>query len=242
MRSTKPSVTLKSFKDLKSVQGTWTSRSEQTPLHDTTIPPVMSEPEAHDDAEDLFLEAMADVQRLTPDEHEKCLEKIAPGGRNRCPAKDAESDGMEELARLLDSGEGFVVANTPEYIEGTGYNVSPSVARRLHEGHYAIEAFIDLHGYTVDTAWGACDAFIREALKTGKRAVLIVHGRGLSSPGVPVLKTKIEEWLTRGPWRKWVIAFSSAQSYDGGLGATYVLLRRQPLTKRLRKNRENTKK
>jgi DNA-nicking Smr family endonuclease len=69
----------------------------------------------------------------------------------------------------------------------------------------------------------------------GKRSVLIVHGRGLSSPSKPVLKAKVYEWLTSGQWRKWVIAFSSARSYDGGTGATYVLLRQRPLTKRFRK-------
>jgi DNA-nicking Smr family endonuclease len=36
--------------------------------------------------------------------------------------------------------------------------------------------------------------------------------------------------------RKWVIAFSSARSCDGGAGATYVLLRQRPLTMRFRKN------
>jgi len=65
---------------------------------------------------------------------------------------------------------------------------------------------------------------------SGKRAVLIVHGRGLSSPGEPVLKNKVREWLTRTAWRKWVIAFTSAQSYDGGTGATYVLLRHRPIS------------
>ncbi|MBI5583339.1 MAG: Smr/MutS family protein [Deltaproteobacteria bacterium] len=63
----------------------------------------------------------------------------------------------------------------------------------------------------------------------------MIHGRGISSPGDPVLKTKVVEWLTRSHWRKWVIAFSSAQSYDGGAGATYVLFRHRRLAKGPRK-------
>jgi len=49
------------------------------------------------------------------------------------------------------------------------------------------------------------------------------------------LKTNLYRWLTCGPWRKWVLAFTSARLCDGGAGATYVLLRQRPLTKRFRK-------
>ncbi|MGD0625276.1 MAG: Smr/MutS family protein, partial [Thermodesulfobacteriota bacterium] len=77
--------------------------------------------------------------------------------------------------------------------------------------------------------------FLKWAVMTGKRGVLIIHGRGLSSPQEPVLKEKVIEWLTRGPWRKWVIAYASARLCDGGAGATYVLLRRRPVSKRLKR-------
>jgi DNA-nicking Smr family endonuclease len=81
----------------------------------------------------------------------------------------------------------------------------------------------------------ALEGFLGEAIASGKRAVLVVHGRGLSSPGKPILKAKVLEWLIYGPWRKWVIAFASARPCDGGAGATYVLLRRRPSTRRFRK-------
>jgi DNA-nicking Smr family endonuclease len=77
--------------------------------------------------------------------------------------------------------------------------------------------------------------FLKRAIITGKRGVLIIHGRGLSSPSEPILKEKVIEWLTHGPWRKWVIAYASARLCDGGAGATYVLLRRRPISKRLKK-------
>jgi DNA-nicking Smr family endonuclease len=77
---------------------------------------------------------------------------------------------------------------------------------------------------------------LKWAVTTGKNGVLVIHGRGLSSPEEPKLKGKVVEWLTRGPWRKWVVAYASARSCDGGAGATYVLLRRYPATRRLRKS------
>ncbi len=134
------------------------------------------------------------------------------------------------------SGRGFVVADTPEYIEGTGYRVSPRMAERLHRGEFAIQAPIDLHGLGVEEARLAFDDFLRESVIRNRRSLLVIHGRGLSSQGEPVLKARLTEWLTRGPWRKWVIAYASARLCDGGAGATYVLLRPRPVTKRHKKD------
>jgi DNA-nicking Smr family endonuclease len=153
------------------------------------------------------------------------------------PEVHRNKDDVETLKKLKDLvkyGEGFNISDTPEYIEGTGYHVHPSVARRLHRGDFSIQAYVDLHGLVVDDAKEIFDKFLKWAVTTGKRGVLIVHGRGLSSPSEPVLKKKVIEWLTHGLWRKWIIAYSSARLCDGGAGATYVLLRKQPVSKRLK--------
>jgi len=64
--------------------------------------------------------------------------------------------------------------------------------------------------------------------------VLIIHGRGLTSPGQPVLKKMVFNWLSRGPLRRYILAFTSARACDGGAGATYVLLRKRPWSKKKR--------
>jgi DNA-nicking Smr family endonuclease len=92
---------------------------------------------------------------------------------------------------------------------------------------------VDLHGLLAEDAKEVFEKFLKWAVTTGKTGVLIIHGRGLSSPSEPVLKKKVVEWLTRGPWRKWVAAYCSARICDGGAGATYVLLRLRPVSKRL---------
>jgi DNA-nicking Smr family endonuclease len=135
------------------------------------------------------------------------------------------------------SGEGFTISDTSEYMEGIGYGVKHEIAQRLHRGDFSVQDHLDLHGLSAQEAFEAFEAFMKEALLLGKRAVLIVHGRGLSSRDMPVLKVKVKEWLTSGAWRKWVVAFTSARACDGGAGATYVLLRAQPVTKRHRKKR-----
>ena len=175
---------------------------------------------------------MADVTRIPRSE------RIPGSPQARSPADfDADSDTMalEALEKLVRHGKGFIVAQTPEYIEGKADRVYPRVLERLHRGDFSIQAHIDLHGLTVESANEAFEKFLKASISTGKQTVLVVHGRGLSSPVKPILKTKVQEWLSRGPWRKWVIAFSSARPCDGGAGATYVLLRRRPLTKRFLK-------
>ncbi|MDO9351805.1 MAG: Smr/MutS family protein, partial [Deltaproteobacteria bacterium] len=144
---------------------------------------------------------------------------------------------LKRLEDLIHYGTGFHVADTPEYIEGTGYHIHPEIARRLHRGEFSIQAHLDLHGLIAEDAKEAFDQIIKWAVTHGKTGVLVTHGRGLSSPAEPVLKRKVEEWLTRGPWRKWVVAYTSARLCDGGAGATYVLLRQRPVSKRLKLNR-----
>ena len=83
----------------------------------------------------------------------------------------------------------------------------------------------------VEEAKEAFEEFMKEAIINGDSCVLIVHGRGLSSKQEPVLKSKVKEWLEKGPYRKYVLAYSSARPCDGGLGATYVLLSSKPIRK-----------
>ncbi|MGA2330521.1 MAG: Smr/MutS family protein [Syntrophales bacterium] len=198
------------------------SKSELEPARDPEI------------EEQVFLEAVQDVKPMQQDK------RAANNIRSRPPETVKESPEtaiVGQLTNLVKYGEGFVISDTPEYIEGTGYDVHPEFAGRLHRGDFSIQAHVDFHGQSVAEAKKTFEEFLNGAVKLGKRAVLIIHGRGLSSPGEPLLKNNVHEWLTRGHWRKWVIAFSSAQSYDGGAGATYVLLRQRPVSKHARKGR-----
>ena len=180
----------------------------------------------------LFNEAMADVTPLICDRHWRPpqLRKIRPASPS-----DDDNEAMRALKRLIQTGRGFIIAQTAEYMEATSPGIGPEIARRLHRGRYAIQDNLDLHGLTAAEADKTMHLFIHRALKKGYRAVLIVHGRGLTSPCKPVLKKKVLEWLTKGPLRRHVIALASARACDGGAGATYVLLRRKPMTKRMRK-------
>jgi len=183
------------------------------------------------DEERIFREAMEGVKTL----REGKYVEPAPPSIGEVTRKNGKDEDLEILTNLVKYGEGFVISDTTEYIEGTGYRVRPEIARRLHRGEFSIQAHIDLHGMNVGEAEAAFEDFLRDSIDRGRKGILVIHGRGLSSPAEPVLKTKVVKWLTTGPWRKWVTAYSSARSCDGGTGATYVMLRHRPVTKRQKK-------
>jgi len=190
-----------------------------------------------DQEEQLFHEAMEGVHPLAREHVVAEHGETKPAARPRYVTEDEAIS--QQLARLVDHGEGFIVSDTPEYIEGTGYNVCQEFARRLHRGDFSIQAHIDLHGLNAEYAKEAFESFLKSAVNSGKNAVLIIHGRGLSSPGEAILKNKVREWLSQSYWLKRVVAYTSAQSHDGGAGATYVLLRHRPVSKKSGKRKSS---
>ncbi len=223
----KSSGSFQPFRHLKNMLRCHAIRVEELPAERIVL--TDEDPQACEPDQRLFEKAMADVTPLSKES------QIPPERIAKPPVKPPilESDEtLTALRELVQTGRGYRVADTPEYIEGTGHRVPLGIARQLHRGVFTIQAHIDLHGMTVATAREAVDTFMHDAVRRGYNAVLIVHGRGLSSPAEPVLKTKVVHWLTRGTWRKWTMAYASARPCDGGAGATYVLLRNTPLTKR----------
>ena len=120
----------------------------------------------------------------------------------------------------MESGEELLFARS---------GLQRSTFRRLRSGDFALEAELDLHGYTSSEAGIHVIAFLNEAQDHGWRCVRIIHGKGLGSGNRgPVLKGKVNKWLRQ--WNE-VLAFVSTRQIDGGTGAVYVLLsknRHQP--------------
>jgi DNA-nicking Smr family endonuclease len=224
MKSSKSSHSFKSFRDLEILV-----KNKSLPARRDGVQKNREMDRSPESEEKLFNDAMEGVKPIPRD---KTIRRIVHVELPETTRNREDAEALEKLTNLVRYGTGFTVSDTPEYVEGTGYNVSPSIAKRLHQGDFSIQAHVDLHGLRVDDAKETFEAFLDWAVTTGRRGVLIVHGRGLSSPAEPVLKNKVKEWLTRGPWRKWVVAYCSARKCDGGAGATYVLLRQRPVSKR----------
>lgn len=101
--------------------------------------------------------------------------------------------------------------------------VQPNMLRRMRRGEYNVQAELDLHRMTRDTARQEVANFLHRCVQQHIRYVRIVHGKGHGSPGkIPVLKTHVNHWLQQ---RDEILAFCSARPKDGGTGAIYVLLK-----------------
>jgi DNA-nicking Smr family endonuclease len=183
------------------------------------------------DASTLFLDAVADVRPLDPGARAR-VDGPAPAS----PARAVSSPDAEALATLCDLITGsapFDISDSDEYLEGAMVGLDPRLLRRLRNGEFAFQAHLDLHGMTSEEARRAVERFLTQAYQSGKRCVLIVHGRGHNSKDqIPVLKSRLATWLARGRWARLILAFTSARPCDGGAGALYVLLRRQRNAKR----------
>jgi DNA-nicking Smr family endonuclease len=140
------------------------------------------------------------------------------------------SEEAEVLAALSDlvSGVGnFDLTETDEYVEGARVGLDPRLLTRLRRGEFAVQDHIDLHGMIQPDAKLALQHFVIKSVGKGIRTVLVVHGRGLGSPGGrPILKHAAAQWLSHGEIGAHVHAFATAKAQDGGAGAMYVLLRR----------------
>jgi DNA-nicking Smr family endonuclease len=178
--------------------------------------------------EDMFADEMRGVVGLAPDPRGRVYSgtaaTAAPPRRRRL---DDDAEAYAELADLVEGVGPFDITATDEYVEGLGPGIDKRLLRKLRAGDYAIQAHLDLHGFTSDAAHVAVEKFLTAARHDSRRCVLIIHGRGFGSKdGVPVLKERLKVWLTRGRIGQGVLAFCTARPTDGGAGAVYVLLRR----------------
>ena len=221
-RNPEKPVTFSPFKDLKKLLA---ERAAKIPAEPKPAPApksrsVAAPPAAEADEESLLREALAGVRPLN--------------GSARLPAENRPSraivsEDAEVIAQLSDlvSGQApFDITETEEYVEGMRAGLDPRLLTQLRRGEFAMQAHIDLHRMTQPEALQALTEFILDSVRRGLRSVLVVHGRGLGSPGGrPVLKQAATRWLSHGAIGGHVLAFVTARPHDGGAGAMYVLLR-----------------
>ena len=94
-------------------------------------------------------------------------------------------------------------------------------SRLLGRGRVRIDARIDLHGMTQDTAHRALQGFLHRARQNGTRYVLVITGKS------GVLNRMVPLWLGEPALRAHVGAVTTAAARHGGEGALYIRLRRQ---------------
>jgi len=222
--SVTPGAEALSYQPFRALKGTVRPAKPAPPP--PAAPPVAESGARNVDSEALFRAAMVDVRPLDPRARER-REGPPPAAEGR-PVTPPDAEALAELCDIVAGSAPFDLTQTDEHVEGAVVGLDPRLLRRVRAGEFAYQAHLDLHGMTVDEARPAVDTFLAEAYRSGKRCVLIVHGRGLNSKDqVPVLKSRLTSWLARGQFARLILAFTSARPCDGGAGALYVVLRRQ---------------
>lgn len=134
---------------------------------------------------------------------------------------NAEGTGQEtylEVGTTLNSN--FYSEETNEFVQtGSGNDL----IRKLKKGKWPVQANLDLHGFTLESAQINLERFIVTCLDNNLRCVRIIHGKGIgSASGKSVLKIAIRHHLSR---LKAVQAWVQCKERDGGAGAVIVLIR-----------------
>lgn len=165
----------------------------------------------------------------------KAMQGVAPvSGKGRAVAAPNGADKpmpthdpAKALREVLEGRVEFALHHTDEYMEGFVVGVDPLALARLRAGQYSPEKHLDLHGLNAQQAHDALTWFIKDAYQKGLRTVVVVTGRGKNSPDcIGVLRPMLQQWLSREPFKRVVLAFCTARPHDGGPGAVYVLLRK----------------
>lgn len=199
-------------------------KATPAPLRTSSISQVSAPAPPQVDDETLFREAFEGVRPLGLPRAQRLA--VAPQARREIVSEDAEV--LAELSDLVSGQGNFELTETEEYVEGARHGLDPRLLSQLRRGEFSIQAHLDLHGMIQPDAKEALTEFIVDSVRKGRRTVLIVHGRGLRSPGgLPVLKHAAAQWLSHGIAGGYVLAFATARPSDGGAGAVYVMLRRE---------------
>ncbi len=169
-----------------------------------------------------FASAMKDVTPLAGKGRAVSVENVLP------VVPKYTTEDPNPLQEFMDGKLEFALASTDEYVEGHILGLDLITVGKLQAGQYSPEAHLDLHGLNAAQAFQILVGFIKGAYLKGQRTLLVVSGRGRNSPqGMPVLRTKIQDWFTQEPFRRVILAFCTAKPADGGAGALYVLLRKR---------------
>lgn len=167
----------------------------------------------------LFRESIGPVNRLVHDRIELNRSKPEPVPRQ------SQADERDVLVAMAGGEIDAAALETGEELIYCSPGLQNRQFRKLRRGQFSIEAELDLHGMTTETAREAVGHFLLLAQESQKRCLRIIHGKGLGSrDGKPVLKTGLQRWLRQ---HRDVLAFCSARPIDGGTGAVYVLVKRR---------------
>ena len=148
---------------------------------------------------------------------------------SKTPAKKAEHVSLRKKLTIdvhpSRHSPDFDYSVSAPLIEGDFHAMDRKTGERFKAGAMAIDARLDLHGYTLDKAFEVLKNFIHGQSRRNARCLLVITGKG-GLLGRGVLKAEMPAWMNSGEIRSLVLSYTTAQPKDGGDGAFYILLKR----------------
>lgn len=124
-----------------------------------------------------------------------------------------------------DKAASSVPAKKKRKVEPTTPVLDRPTSAKIRRGVLAIEATLDLHGATQETAHALLIRFIAQAEARSLRTVLVITGKGRGGKD-GVLRRLLPLWLDESPLRERIIAYDVAGPRHGGGGAWYIRIKK----------------
>jgi DNA-nicking Smr family endonuclease len=184
--------------------------------------PVLEELSEKSDDE-LFQAAMNSLERVGRKQDLLPQAKIPLASKT-----DHEAEDRRLMQEAMNEAVPLPVPDHPEYIDGWIGVSGKQYLPNLSNGLYLIQGQIDLHGMNQTEAHIAVEEYISRMSRFHPCCIKIIHGRGINSPyDRSLLKDSLQRLLNTRKMSRYVLAYASSSSHDGGAGAIYVLLNRQ---------------
>ncbi|MCT2533744.1 DNA endonuclease SmrA [SAR92 clade bacterium H231] len=151
--------------------------------------------------------------------------ELTPGILER--RKAAQQEQLKS-GNLLDPASIINVLDPYDFLEFARPGVQHGVYKNLRQGKYEVQSRLDLHRHTVEQARVALWDFVEGCQKHGVRCALVTHGKGEGREQPARLKSCVNHWLRQIDN---VLAFHSAQKQHGGVGSTYILIKKNSLAR-----------
>ena len=118
----------------------------------------------------------------------------------------------------FDDGSDFVLE------KGKSLGIDRMSDRKLSQGKFKIDYRLDLHGSTLEQAYGKIKNLFERADLNNYKCLLIITGKGLHSTD-RTIKNSISDWFKEPYFSSRIIKYIDANATHGGSGAIYVLLK-----------------
>lgn len=172
-------------------------------------------------AESGFDQLMADVTPMKQDD------RVAPAKPVQTLAQRLKRQALEKEAVV---NKNYLTVESVEPVEPFDIleykkdGVQEGVYKNLRLGKYRIETVVNLQNKKLEQASALLFDTVHKCYSTGKRTILVKHGKGINDKPFPAfIKSYVNQWLRQMPE---VLAFHSCTFSHGGSASVYVFIKK----------------